>query len=232
MLSFSDSAYSLELTYRGRSCTDHYVEESCDVSAIIEVAHTLADFVCNMHDAGVIHGDIKNSNVGVQNQTARCFDMGLSACVAQEKVYSMCSSMGGTLQYLAPEVAYLKSFCGYSDMWSVGVLLLSMMFTATHALALQQSIVSFLKITKDEKGVCPFKGEGTYNDIKSQQKNFLEMLKNCYNNQTQLCPKMKDQKVQLRELFDLITTNLLQIDYAERKTAKAWLDILNKKDLT
>jgi serine/threonine protein kinase len=166
----------LELPYRGLPFSEYCPDTTRSIEQISMLFTTLGEFIHIMHRAGVVHGDIKDSNVGVQNDIAKCFDMGLSVTIEPTNVYTqMHEVLGGTLLYMAPEMVYKKQYCGYSDMWCAGILFLSMMLTQAHATELKKAIQKFLKISEKN----PFQGEGSYEDYVGKQEEFkvVDMFK-------------------------------------------------------
>jgi tetratricopeptide (TPR) repeat protein len=82
----------------------------------------LADALGMLHDAGVIHGDLKPDNVmlpGGELASAKLIDLGL----ARSRSAAGAGLPGGTVAYAAPEVLLRRSPTAASDLFSLGVLL-------------------------------------------------------------------------------------------------------------
>jgi serine/threonine protein kinase len=73
-----------------------------------DLALSLAAAVGAMHAKGVLHKDLKMANCMVEGEGAqrrvRVVDLGLSRLIGPA---GMCVDMGGTLEYLPPEVSGL-----------------------------------------------------------------------------------------------------------------------------
>jgi eukaryotic-like serine/threonine-protein kinase len=96
----------------------------------------IADGLAHAHEHGVIHCDLKSSNVVITPQgRAKVLDFGLARRIlvpqiegvteSKEQLTST-STIAGTLHYLAPEVLRGKGMDTRGDTWSLGVLLYEM----------------------------------------------------------------------------------------------------------
>lgn len=79
---------------------DQFVQgENCTVRAIVHLVATIADAVQHAHERGIVHNDLKPSNVLVTaDGTPRIVDFGVAQCCD-----TPATTQGGTLDYLAPE---------------------------------------------------------------------------------------------------------------------------------
>jgi eukaryotic-like serine/threonine-protein kinase len=109
---------------------------SISVSTALDFARQIISAVSHAHDHGVIHGDLKSSNIMVgPNGHVTILDFGLAVrrdAPAVEGEFestrlSPSSGAAGTVPYMAPEIirGHLPSV--QSDIWALGVLLFEML---------------------------------------------------------------------------------------------------------
>jgi Tol biopolymer transport system component/predicted Ser/Thr protein kinase len=100
--------------------------------ALLRYGMQIADALAHAHDRGIIHRDLKSSNVIVSKDgRAKVVDFGLARRVARPAVDVSTSSniltvdakLAGTLSHMAPEVLQGDSPTVASDIWALGVLL-------------------------------------------------------------------------------------------------------------
>lgn len=122
----------------------------------VELLVGVADGLAAAHEAGILHRDIKPTNILVaQNGYAKLADFGLAKLAgsneaeitrrATEKA-SAASMAIGTVAYMSPEQAAGKPLDPRSDIFSFGVVLYELLaghrpFTATNDLELMQNII-------------------------------------------------------------------------------------------
>ena len=95
--------------------------DRCAPDVVLRAAAQIADALGALHDAGIVHGDVKPANIVAQGERAWLLDLGLSTVTADEAVYANAHT-AGTLRYLAPEaLAGERGPAG--DLWSLGVTL-------------------------------------------------------------------------------------------------------------
>ena len=87
----------------------------------VAVIAALADALATLHDKGLLHGDIKPSNVGfTSNGSPKLLDFGLT------RETDDTATAGGTLRYLSPEVLSGRLADEADDVWSLCVVLYEM----------------------------------------------------------------------------------------------------------
>jgi serine/threonine protein kinase len=106
---------------------------SLPIADIVSYGIQIADALVHAHAHGIVHRDLKSSNVVVRaDGLAKVVDFGLSRRFEHQRPDALTRSLGrhnclgaivGTIQYLAPEVLRGNSADERSDVWSFGVVL-------------------------------------------------------------------------------------------------------------
>jgi hypothetical protein len=92
---------------------------------VVEVAAQVLDALAHAHRAGIVHRDVKPSNVLLEDggeTAARLLDFGLAQFDGADTLTAV-GDVPGTLAYIAPERLAGEDATAESDVWSVGVLL-------------------------------------------------------------------------------------------------------------
>lgn len=94
--------------------------------------------VQTIHDARIIHGDLKSANFVFVEGTLKLIDFGIARTIGNDTTNIVRDSQVGTLNYMAPEALSWSSSCGSrvkmgraSDVWSLGCILYQMVYGAT-----------------------------------------------------------------------------------------------------
>jgi hypothetical protein len=93
--------------------------------AAIEACAQVCDGLAHAHAAGILHRDVKPSNVLLEEggrTTARLLDFGL-AQMAEAETLTAQGDVPGTLAYIAPERLAGEETTAAADVWAVGVML-------------------------------------------------------------------------------------------------------------
>ncbi|MBK7758369.1 MAG: protein kinase [Deltaproteobacteria bacterium] len=95
------------------------------VTRIVEVAARLAEGLAHLHGNGIAHGDLKPSNVVIDDQDRpRIIDLGIARLVEDEPPPA---GFRGTLGFAAPEVLAGRPPGFATDLWSFGALVYAML---------------------------------------------------------------------------------------------------------
>ena len=90
---------------------------------IVNYVHNISKAVYSMHNLGIIHRDLKLSNIAVTKKNhkieIRIIDFGLSKILGP---HQSCNEGYGTPGYAAPEVISRLNYSFEADIWSIGVI--------------------------------------------------------------------------------------------------------------
>ena len=98
----------------------------------------IADAVAHAHDRGIVHGDLKTSNIMIaEDGRVKVLDFGLAVrrnlayaaagCDFDTTCVSQSSVAAGTVPYMAPEILRGQPPDVHSDIWALGVVLFEML---------------------------------------------------------------------------------------------------------
>lgn len=110
------------------------------VDEAVDLARQIAEGLRCAHEAGVVHRDVKPSNVVVTPEgVVKVIDFGVATVAGTETVTSA-GSVSGSAHYMAPEQARGESVDARADVWALGVVLFEMLagrrpFEASYAQA-------------------------------------------------------------------------------------------------
>jgi len=115
----------------GRSLSDLITATGLSMETVTRYGTQIADALAHAHDRGIVHRDLKGSNVMVTPEgRVKVLDFGLATRLEREEISeltlshsSLESKLVGTLPYMAPEVLRGQKGDYLSDVWSLGVLL-------------------------------------------------------------------------------------------------------------
>ena len=115
----------------GQSLSDLITATGLSMEIVTRYGTQIADALAHAHDRGIVHRDLKGSNVMVTPEgRVKVLDFGLATRVDPDEITeltlsysSLESKLVGTLPYMAPEVLRGQKGDRLSDLWSLGVLL-------------------------------------------------------------------------------------------------------------
>jgi len=115
----------------GRSLSDLITATGLSMEIVTRYGTQIADALAHAHDRGIVHRDLKGSNVMVTPEgRVKVLDFGLATRLDREEISeltlsytSLESKLVGTLPFMAPEVLRGQKGDHLSDLWSLGVLL-------------------------------------------------------------------------------------------------------------
>lgn len=119
----------------GRPLGELILPDGMPVDTLVRYGLQISGGLAHAHERGVIHRDLKTSNIAVTHEgQAKILDFGLAvhpAIQSEEATRSLDAPVGrsgisGTLPYLAPEVLAGQEADSRSDLWALGVLLYQM----------------------------------------------------------------------------------------------------------
>lgn len=129
-------AYIVMEYVEGLPLADLIPEDGMACEQLESYAAQISDALAYAHQQGVIHGDLKGSNIIVTPEgSIKLLDFGLGRRIPKSDVREVTSSClplsetgatAGTLPYLAPEVLRGSPTSRQSDVWALGVLLYQM----------------------------------------------------------------------------------------------------------
>ncbi len=125
---FGEDAGHVYIAYeyvRGRTLREVLRAEAIDDAAAVEIAAQMLDGLAHAHRRGIVHRDVKPSNVLVEDTdeiSVRVLDFGLAQFDEADTLTAV-GDVPGTLAYISPERLSGTEATERSDVWAVGVIL-------------------------------------------------------------------------------------------------------------
>jgi serine/threonine protein kinase len=117
--------YAMQVV-EGQSLKDVIAGKGLSIDKILEIAIQVCEGLQAAHDQGIIHRDVKPSNILLDvHGRVRIIDFGLAAVRGSEQLTKTESTLG-TIGYMSPEQVHGKETDHRSDLFSLGVILFEM----------------------------------------------------------------------------------------------------------
>lgn len=115
----------------GKSLSELITATGLSMETVSRYGAQIADALAHAHDRGIVHRDLKGSNVMVTPEgRVKVLDFGLATRLEREEISEITlsyealeSKLVGTLPYMAPEILRGQKGDQLSDLWALGVLL-------------------------------------------------------------------------------------------------------------
>jgi eukaryotic-like serine/threonine-protein kinase len=112
--------------YEGTPLNKRIEEGPLTISEAIDIAIQIADGLQAAHEKGIVHRDIKGSNIFITSKgQVKVMDFGLARSVGMTQVTKTGMTVG-TVPYMSPEQARGEKVDHRTDIWSLGVILYEM----------------------------------------------------------------------------------------------------------
>ena len=114
--------FSMEMV-EGRTLRETIKEGEISLTSILSIAIQMCSGIAEAHESGVIHRDIKPTNILIdRKERARLLDFGLASIASESKLTKTGSTLG-TVGYMSPEQVRGEKLDHRSDIFSLGVVL-------------------------------------------------------------------------------------------------------------
>ncbi|HMB53498.1 MAG TPA: protein kinase, partial [Thermoanaerobaculia bacterium] len=114
--------------YEGRTVADRVTDGPLPVAEALDVAARTAEGLAHAHEQGIVHRDVKPSNLMLTDRgELKILDFGIAKLSVGATAVTRSGMQVGTLSYMSPEQARGQTVDGRSDLWSLGVVLYEML---------------------------------------------------------------------------------------------------------
>jgi serine/threonine protein kinase/Tfp pilus assembly protein PilF len=118
-----DEAFIVMEFIDGRELKDKIAEGPVKMNEALDITHKIADGLKAAHSKGIVHRDIKSSNVMITSDgKIKIMDFGLAKVTGSGLMTKVGTTMG-TAAYMSPEQATGEKVDQRTDIWSLGVIL-------------------------------------------------------------------------------------------------------------
>ncbi|MBF0197873.1 MAG: serine/threonine protein kinase [Planctomycetes bacterium] len=108
----------------GVTISQYPIMDRSDVVNVCSLFSQILTGIKSAHSKGIIHRDIKSSNVMLNKEgVVKILDFGLARSVIEEQHLTLPNTILGTVAYMAPEIARGEKASFQSDIYSLGIIL-------------------------------------------------------------------------------------------------------------
>ncbi|WP_374438150.1 protein kinase [Inhella sp.] len=110
---------------QGMTLDERVLRQRMGLPELIDLLRQTCEAVAELHRAGVVHGDLKATNLMVEaGGRLRVLDFGMARCIDPDRsLYNLDLPSGGTLRFMAPEVLRGGLPTPRADIYALGLLL-------------------------------------------------------------------------------------------------------------
>ena len=206
----------------GDTLTNHIAyNSSLNVEETIEITKEIIYGVKAIHESGIIHRDLKASNIIINNEhQVKLIDLGIALAETTERV-TRTDSIIGSSEYVAPEISRGEPPTIRSDIYSIGILMFQMLV-----------------------GHVPFDGDTPFEILQKHIKNEIpnvssisphvpQSLSNIIKKATAKNPRQRYQNVDdflisLENVLSVTRINERPLKFAEKKS-RSFMEKINSK---
>ena len=143
-----DGQLFISMNYcQGDTLQNYIKEKDLTVKEILEYITQIAKGLEKAHSKGIVHCDIKPTNIIItEDGVVKIVDFGIAKIASEEKLISK-DRTSGTIAYMSPEQVSNENINGRTDIWSLGIVFYEMLtkqqpFKDSYNEALMYSIIN------------------------------------------------------------------------------------------